>query len=591
MPFDSITTAAVAEDLDARLSGGRVDKIVQPGSLDVALLFWANGVNQWLVLSADAQQPRAQRTAVKQANLFPEPSSFVMLLRKYLEGARLQQARQQGVDRVLQLRFLGALGETTLIAEIMGKYSNIILADHEMMVLGAVKHVRPEENRVRVTLPHHPYLTPPRPVQPPPHQDRFKLDPLRAIGGELAIALADGDPAMPLWKALLDHVDGLSPTTAREATFLASGAVDTPLGGHDDLGTATRLLGLVRERFGTGRGQPSLVRQGEKVAEWAAFPLHYLGGDPRLFADIAALLEEVYAPRQQSDGLAGQRGPLVAAIEAQRKTLRRKVTSLESSLVPRERLDAMRTQGEMVMAYQHSIEAGQTELHVPELALTIPLDPALTALENAQRLFKRYGKSRDAAAVVPDLLEAARQELAYLDQLSTMAQIAGDPGSLAAVRGELREANADPAAPKKKPKGGDRHPGGKGGKGGKAQPGPSPLRVKAADGTELLVGRSAKQNEAVTFALSGPQDLWFHARQIPGAHVILRHGGRPPSEETIRQAAGLAAYYSQARTATTVPVDYAPVRNVRRIKGGKPGLVHYAGESTIVVRPSELAAR
>jgi predicted ribosome quality control (RQC) complex YloA/Tae2 family protein len=238
----------------------------------------------------------------------------------------------------------------------------------------------------------------------------------------------------------------------------------------------------------------------------------------------------------------------------------------------------------MILAYQHGIEPGQRELAIPDLDLTIPLDPALTPLENAQRAFKLYHKGRDAAAIVPGLLEAARQDLEYLDQLAVHAALASDPAALAAVRDDLRETGAGPDQARGAKKGRAKDKRAQLGKGGKARPGVSPLRVRAADGTEILVGRSARQNDAVTFQLAAPQDLWLHARQIPGAHVILRTGGRPPGKEALLQAATLAATHSQARTATAVPVDYTAVRQVRRIKGGKPGLVHYSGETTINVR-------
>lgn len=583
-----MTTRAVAEDLRAHLLNGRVDKIVQPAEFDVALLLRAEFANQWLVLSAHAQQARVQRTLTKQSGAFSEPSPFVMLLRKHLEGARLHAIGQQGVDRVLHLSFHGASGETTLIAEVMGKYSNVILSDREGIVLGAIKLIRAEENRFRVVLPRHPYLTPPRPMRPAPHQDQPKLDPASTRGGDIAAALAQIDREAPLWKSLLDVVDGLSPTLAREVTFLAAGAVDAPLGDHRDLTAATRLLTLIRERFAMERGQPSAIWRGPKLAEWAAFPLRQFGEEPRLYPDIATLLDAAYAERRTGDALASQRGPLMAAIETQRKNLRRKIASLQASITDQAELAALRRRGEMVLAYQYAIEPGQRELRIEELDLTVVLDPDLSALENAQRLFKRYGKARDAAAVVPGLLQNAEEELAYLDQLSVHGALASDPASLAAVRDELRETSAGARdRPKAARKGQSRVPS----KGGKPRPSVAPLRVRTRDGAEILVGRSARQNDAVTFSLATPQDVWFHARQIPGAHVIVRNNGRSPSNETLLQAAGLAAYYSQAREATTVSVDYTAVRNVRRIKGGKPGLVHYSGETTLNVRPVSMEAQ
>jgi predicted ribosome quality control (RQC) complex YloA/Tae2 family protein len=586
MPFDSVTTRAVADDLRLHLIGGRVDKIMQPEAMAVALLFWAEQENQWLVLSAHAQQARVQRTTRKQASAFSEPTSWVMLLRKYLEGSRLVAVEQQGVDRVLRLTFQGGPVRSVLIAELMGRYSNLILADPELVVLGALKHIHPDQNRFRVTLPHHPYLTPPMPMQPPPHQDCPKRDPLHTLGGDLAADLAIFEDQALLWKALLDLVDGLSPTLAREVVYVTTGAVDTVVGGRRDLASATALLAAIRERYGAGRGAPSAVWEGEKLREYAPYPVRQFGSEPTLYGDLVELLDVVYEPARTPDPIAHPRAALLALIDPHRAALRRKITSLESTIVGPERLAELRNQGEMVLAYQHGIEPGQRELAVPETGLTIPLDPALTVLENAQRFFKRYQKARDAAAITPGLLEAARQDLDYLDQLALHAALASDPQSLAAVRGEAREVLAGPEPAGKIRKGAKPGRGGKGkGAGGQAPPRATPLRLRAADGTEILVGRSARQNEELTFRLAGPRDIWLHARQIPGAHVILRVAGQSPSPEALHDAAALAAYHSRARDSTTVPVDYAPVRNVRRIKGGKPGMVHYSGESTINVRP------
>ncbi len=588
MPFDSVMTRAVAEDLRAHLVGGRVDKVIQPEATTIALLFWSGQENQWLVLSAHAQQARAQRTLRKQATAYSEPTSWIMLLRKYLEGSRLVAVSQQGVDRVLRLTFQGGPVQSVLIAEMMGRYSNLILADADLVVLGALKHIRAEQNRFRVTLPHHPYLTPPRPMRPVPYDDRPKHDPMHVIGGDLAEDLLSSPEEMLLWKALLDLVDGLSPTLAREAVFEATGRVDTLVAGHVDLAAASALVGAVRSRYGPARGAPSAVWDGSKLREYAPYPLRQFGGPPTEYADLTTLLDAVHAPERAPDPLAHPRAALLAQIEPRRAVLRRKIASLASTIVGPERLAEMRTHGELVLAYQSGMDPNQKELIVPEMNLTIPLDPALTALENAQRLFKRYHKARDAAAITPGLLEATQAELDYLDQLAVHAVLAADPQSLAAVRGELREELAGPApAGKASKKGGTRA--GKGGKhkGGnpKEQPRSAPLRLRAADGAEILVGRSARQNDEVTFHQAGPRDIWLHARQIPGAHVILRVSGQAPNPATLLEAAAIAAYHSQARESTTVPVDYAPVRNVRRIKGGKPGLVHYSGETTLIARP------
>jgi predicted ribosome quality control (RQC) complex YloA/Tae2 family protein len=583
MPYDSVVTRAVTEDLQQHLAGGRVDKVIQTAEQSIAMLLRAELENQWLVLSAHAQHACVRRTAAKQAAGFSEPSPFVMLLRKHLESARLRSVTQLGVDRVVRLSFERANEQTALIAEIMGRYSNVVLVDREEIVLGALKLVRAAENRVRITLPRHPYVPPPHPMQPLPFQDRPKLDPIHAFSGDLASALALLEPGTLLWKALVDYVDGVSPTLAREVAFQAAGAIAATVAGYHDLSAATTLMSLIRDRFSPLRGAPSAVWQGGKLVDYAAFPLHYHGAPLKLYADITRLLDEVFVAPAAADPMAGQRSPVVSAIEALRKNLRRKVSSLEASLVDDQALAAMRARGEMVLAYQHSIEPDQRELVVPELDLEISLDPHLTPVENARRLFKQYGKARDAAKIVPSLLEDAQQELDYLDQLAVHAALAGDPQSLAAVREELRELTSTPEDAARRAKKLQKQI--KSGKAPKGRPAVHPMRVRASDGTEILVGRSARQNDAVTFSLAGPQDIWLHARQIPGAHVILKVGGRAPAPETLLQAAMLAASHSQARASTTIPVDYTLVRNVRRIKGAKPGLVHYSGETTLNVRP------
>ncbi len=583
MPYDSIVTRAVAEDLHLHLLGGRVDKIVQPDELSVAFLLRAEHANQWLLMSAHAQRATVRRTLARQSTGFTEPSPFVMLLRKHLESARLAAVSQIGVDRVLRLGFARGADEMVLLAEVIGRYSNVILATADLVVLGALKLVRADENRVRVVVPRRPYAPPPAPMQAPPFDNRPKLDPLHCLAGDLAVALSRAEPSAQLWTSLLGIVDGLSPTAARETAFRALGSIEVTAGQALGLASAAALLDVIRLLYSSSRGLPSAVRRGEKLVDYAAFPLLQHGIEPPSYADIAALLDEVQVAPAGGDAMAARRDPVVAAIDTLRKNARRKIASLQGSLVDEAALATMRARGEMVLAYQHSIQPGSKELVIAEPAMSISLDPQLTPVENAQRLFKLYGKARDAARVVPALLETARQELDYLDQLAVHAALAEDSQSLAAVREDLRDQTVTPEeAAQRARKEAQRA---KRGKAQKGKPGISPLRVRAADGSEILIGRSAKQNDAVTFSMAGAQDIWLHARRIPGAHVILRVAGHAPSPATLLQAATLAATHSQARGSTTVPVDYTLVRNVRRIKGAKPGLVYYSGETTLSVRP------
>lgn len=600
MAYDSLTTAAVTADLHRRLAGSRIDKIVAPAPLAVGLLFWTGSENQWVLFSAHPVQARVTPTAHRLAGAGAEPPPFVMLLRKYLEGARVTAIEQAGRDRVLTLR-AGSSG-VSLISEVMGKHSNIILVDAAGIILGSVKRVTAEISRYREVLPHRPYVVPPPPTRtgPPGAPAVPKLDPLGCLPGELCAALSSLAPDGPLWQALVDCLDGCGPQLAREIVARHAG----PAAGRTLLTTeattleaAAALLAQVRSLYRPADGlwTPSIARRGPKTLGWAVYPLRQYDGQPDVEVAPGGSLEELFdtvygageAGMEAASPLDAARQPLLDALRAQTERTRRKITSLRSGLLDPAALATLREKGQLLLTYAHEIGEGQKTFAPADSPVEIALNPHLTAVENAQAYFARYTKARDATHKVPALIEEAESEQAFLDQARLFVELATSPSDLAQVRTDLRDAGiaADVVGPPRKapktPKGVKPQKGAK----GKSPAGQAIMRVRAADGTEILVGRSATQNELVTFSLATGSDIWLHARQIPGAHVIIKTAGKPPAPATLGQAAELAATYSQGRSATSVPVDYTPVRLVRRIKGGKPGLVHYSGETTINARP------
>jgi len=598
MSYDAITTAAAVAEVRERLDRGRVDKVIQPSDLAVALFVRAGGANHTLLLSAHPQHARATLTAARLAKAYDEPSPFVMLLRKYLEGASLTEVRQVGHDRILRLTFRAGPSSTTLVAEVMGKHSNIILVDEQDVILGAVKRITPAQSRYRVVLPHQPYLLPPaqtQPSPPAPRADLPKPDPAMLDPEGLAAALAPWPDDKPLASALLDVLAGASPQLTREAVYRLCRTTDATLGSQR--GRLGEALDLVRSLMSPPRWTPSLALRDGRVLGWAAYPLLQHGVEPTLYPSLGALLDEVYgeSPIESGDALGSQRDALRDGVAAARTRLSRKVASLRQGLRAPEEIDLLRRQGEMVLAFAHDIAPDARELRLDDPPMTVPLDPALTPSENARALFARYRKLRDAAARVPPMLEEAEGELQFLDTMLLFVEQADSPQGLKEIRDDLAAAGFAPPGGGKaggdaKGKGKDKGGKAKGGKyhpGGKEAPKKTAaaLRFTTGDGLQVLVGRSARQNEVVTFDLASSGDVWFHARGMPGSHVVLKTAGGAPPARSIEQAAALAAYYSRGRGSTTVPVDVVPARNVRRVKGGKPGLVHISGETTVNVHP------
>jgi predicted ribosome quality control (RQC) complex YloA/Tae2 family protein len=410
----------------------------------------------------------------------------------------------------------------------------------------------------------------------------------------LAAALAARPDDAPLAQALVDVLAGVSPQLAREVAYRLAGATDVPLGAQR--ARAGAALDVLRALLAPDRWQPSLVRHGGKIVDWAAYPLLQHGVEPERYGSISAVLDEVYSGLESGDALGAPRAGLRAAIMQHRTRLARKAESLRAGLRSREELDALRVQGEMVLAFAHAIVPGQRELRLDDPPLVVPLDPTRTPAENAQAIFQRYRKARDAATRVPPLLAEVEVDVQFLDAALLFVEQADSAQALKEVKDDLVAAGfrlpgekARPAQPAPKGKGGKYHPGGK--EASRKSAAAPALRFTTRDGLEVLVGRSARQNEVVTFELAASGDLWFHARGLPGSHVVLKTAGRTPPATSVEQAAELAAYYSRGGDSTSVPVDVVPARHVHRVKGGKPGLVRISGETTINVRPRAEATR
>jgi predicted ribosome quality control (RQC) complex YloA/Tae2 family protein len=579
MSFDALTLAAVTDELTPVLAEARIQKLVFVNELSVALeAFSPHTGRTYILLSADFERARVQRLRELKlpARGLERDSPFSLQIRKHLRNARIRSVHQPRLERVFELdceqRDSSArVKSVTLIVEAMGRRSNLVLVDQDRTILDAARRTPPSRNPRRPILPHVPY-------SPPPPQDRLMPEELSA--DRLAADAAAGAPSLA--KYLSMRIAGLSPLAARELTFRAMGSVDATVAGVD----WTRLVDVARNFLGvidTHAWDPTVAFDGDLPLEFAPYALTHLT-DARLerFASISEAMDVYYSrradgtPARRGDQLAAERKALLAPLERAAHTTERRIAGLahQLELAGNER-DLLRRAGEGILAHQADIPAGA---HAFDLdGERIELDPQLSAVENAQAYFARYRKAREAEERVPRLLEEARHAAEYLAELRTLVEVADQMDAIRALRREVAAASGSPAPEPKlaKPT-------------SKSAP---YRRIALTDGCEALVGTSAEGNATVTFDLARPEDLWLHARGVPGAHVILRTNATTPPDHVLQAAAQLAATHSAARQSGSVEVDITQKRHVKKIPGGPPGLVRYSNERTLRVSPTEERSR
>ncbi|MDQ2807549.1 MAG: NFACT family protein [Chloroflexota bacterium] len=693
MFFDALALAAVRAELLASGVPGRVQQVRAVGPLALSLELYGGHRRRYLLLSAHAEHARAHLLTTPPTRDPTIRSPLLLLLRKYLRGAILQSVEQPQFERVLDFGFTKvlpvqrggpdseewepddsdesdesdpleaddrradippgfALYETHLIAEIMGRHSNLVLVGWDGLVLDAIKHIPSSINRVRTTLPHQPYL-------PPPAQRKLDLLTMgeRSFLGEMQ-GLA---PNAAAWQTLVARFRAVSPLLAREAVYRASGNEDTPVAAIEPprlYAALTELLGLVRtnawapsvawappaaddpDEDQTAADEPTNLRQfptgtaGSATTDdppsqhatlntqhstlalaFAPYALRHLeaaGATLQATNSISAAAEAYFAAVETVAGHAQLKSAVRAELAERRKRLDRRRAALQGELDRAAGFERERHKGELILAYMYGIEPGQTHLTIPEEGLTIKLDPDRTPLEQAQAMFREYQRARAAAAGVPARLEAVDLGLRYLDEIATQLDLAEDHDTIHLLRAELAALPDDataatpatPAAAKGKrpePKGKgtpsqrDRHA--KARQAGKLTPAvgkesrlaTTPAKVVSRDGINIYYGRSARQNDALTFNVAQPDDLWLHARGVPGSHVVIRSGGKSVPESTVAEAARLAARHSKARADTAVDVIVTEKRHVRRVTGAPPGLVTVSNERVLRVRPGSAA--
>lgn len=563
MNFDVFTTAAVVDELSRTLERGRVQDTLEIGNESVGLEIYANHQRHYLLLSAHAQEARIHLVSDRVRRGVENPSPLGLMLRRYLEGAWLSAIRQPAWERIVHLEFDSPDGVFTLIAETMERRSNILLV-RDGQIMDCLRRVGPQENRVRVSLPGYEYVPPPpQKLKRPP--DQMTLDLLKGA--------LDSDPGKAAWRTLTDSILGFSPMLAKETVFRAMEQTNIKAGDT----SARSLFAAMNELIAPlldHRWQPGNTEADGMITSYAAYPITHLPGWSAT-ETISEALAQYYGAPVGIEAYDAAKKPIQAALDEAKDRIQRRLDSLQRSQRDETERERLKQSGELLLAYQYQITPGQTSFSAQydfdKPPVEIKLDPSVSVIENAKNYFEQYEKAKRAAAEVPDLIRLAENELNFLRQLETDLVLAASWPEIGEVQDALQNNGYWRGPRSARPKGGKS----------------APLKVTTPDGITIWVGRNSRQNEEVTFGKGRPEDLWLHARGVPGAHVIIKSGGRSVGAGVLQRAAGLAAYYSASRGEGRVLVDVTERRHVRKIKGGKPGMVTYRNESPIEAAPTK----
>lgn len=565
MPLDAVCIAALAGELKDRLEGGRIDKVQQPERDLLLLSVRAKGENLRLLLSAGTGSARIHVTRASYENPKEAPM-FCMLLRKHLVGARILEIRQPDWERMLILELdtrneLGVSARKQLVVEMIGRSANIILVGEDGRIIDCLRRTDFAGDALRRMQPGMIYRLPPK-------QEKALF--FATSSEERREMLAGVDRDTPIDKWLMDRFSGLSPLICREMAARCGGDWDLlPL-----------QLDALADTVAAGELSPTLLSRNGKPADYSFLPLRQYGpeAENESFASFSALLDAFYTRRDKQEQQRRRAHDLARSVKTARDRMARKLQNQYEEYKRTDTRDQVLRKAELVTANLYRIRRGDRELRCQDYyepdcpEITIPLDGLKTPQQNAAAMFKEYRKLKGAREHLSVLIGENEQQLDYLNSVLRLLEQAESEKDLSDLRRELIQT-------------GILQPG-KSAKADRSKP-QAPLRFISDEGFEILVGRSNVQNDELTTKLALRSDLWLHVQKIHGSHVILRCDGEQPGEQSILQAAAIAAYYSQAREGGKVPVDYTQVRYVKKPSGSLPGKVIYTNYRSVVVQADE----
>ncbi|HEK9099236.1 NFACT family protein [Bacillus pfraonensis] len=559
MAFDGLFTRAITHEIENSLQTGRISKIYQPSKYEILLHIRANGKNQKLILSAHPTYARMHLTT--QSYDSPAlPPMFCMLLRKHLEGGFIEKIEQIDLERIIQItvRSRNEIGDEslkTLVVEIMGRHSNIILVDAKTnIILDSLKHVSLAVNRHRTVYAGAEYVAPPAQHKINPLQIETKdefIRPLDFLAGNMD-------------KQLVGAFMGISPLFAKEVVKTAGMVNEKAL---------SEAFFTFQKPLQVHQYEPTMIIANGKEFFYL-FPLSHLQGDEKTFSSVSELLDRFFFGKAERDRVKQQAHDLERFMHNEKTKNEKKLIKLEKTLQDAGKADKFQLFGELLTANMYALKKGDKEIEVVNYydensrTVKITLDPLKTPSENAQRYFQKYQKAKNSVAIVEEQIEKTNEEILYFDSLLQQMEAASSK-DIEEIREELAEEgymrNRKSKNAKKKPT--------------------KPVLDKyiASDGTEILVGKNNKQNDYLTTKFARRDEIWLHTKDIPGSHVVIR--SLEPTEETLLEAAKLAAYYSKAKDSSSVPVDFTKIRHVKKPSGAKLGFVTYDNQQTLYVTP------
>ncbi len=566
MAFDAFFLSAVLSEIRETATGARVEKIHQPSRDTVILHLKCADSRQKLLFGMNPTAPRLHLTASSPENP-AEPPMFCMLLRKHLSGARLTDIRQLPMERWAEFTFdcvdeMGDAVQKKLIAELMGRTCNLYLLGSDGRILDCLRRVGLDETAKRPALPGMYYQLPePIAKENPAELENFA----EVLAGEGADILAD---------RLMDTLGGLSPLVCREASLFATGEVDSRIAGGNMTEIGKKLAVFFREHI--GHPAPYLYCAPDGTPKQFAFcPIRQYGSYEEKDS-FGALLDGFYTIRDRKDAMRQKSQSVRKTVQNLCQRLTKKLALQEKECLESMERERLRQLGDILTANLHRIQKGQTSVTVQDFYdenmndVEIPLSPLLSPQQNAAKFYKDYARMKTAEKVLTEQIALGQQELRYLQSVLEELNRAETDGELEEIRQELQGGGyLKPDTGKRKMKVAKT----------------APVRFESTDGYTIFVGRNNRQNDELTFKTARKDDLWLHASKVHGSHVIIACNGTTPPDDTITQAAQLAAYHSEAGGGQNIPVDVVPVKLVKKTPDRKPGMVIYHSHRTVVVNP------
>ena len=578
MAFDGITVASIVKELSDNLTGGRIYKIAQPESDEIVMTIKTNadkGYQSKVVLSADASLPLIYVSEENKKAPMTAPV-FCMVLRKHILNGRITSITQPGLERIVRFEVehmdeMGDMRHKVLLIELMGKYSNIIFIDEENKIIDSIKHISASVSSVREVLPGREYFV---------TQTQNKADPLNTDITEFA-SLIRGK-GMPVFKAIYSSYTGLSSVCSQEICYRASIDADKSAIALTDAEFSSLYIafsGLMSD-VKQGTFKPTVAYIGGKPKEYAAFDLTIYSSAEnssiKNYDTMSQLLEGYYSEKNIETRIRQKSVDLRKIVQTALERNVRKLDQQTHQMQDTQKKDKYRVYGELLNVYGYSAKEGDKEITVEDYntgkPLTIPLDPTLTASQNAKKYFDRYTKLKRTAEALEDQMKEVQEQIQHLESISSSLDIARQEEDLLQIRMELAEAGYVKKKSSEKEK-------------RKEKITSKPFHYISSDGFDIYVGKNNYQNDELTFKVANGGDWWFHSKGCPGSHVVLITGGKDVPDRAFEEAAALAAYYSKGKDQDKVEIDYLQRKNVKKPGGAKPGFVVYYTNYSMVIAP------